>query len=164
MKRLAFLLIPAAALCAEPGIRGFSPQAAAEERRLEDRAHAVPQAARVREYIQRMSAEPHDAGTPASRAVADYAVGLMKSWGLDARIEEFEALIPRPQLRVVEMLSPVPYRASLTEPSTPRPPAVHGFGRATNRERSPPWRCGTSKIAPRTASNLGRMSDARLAN
>jgi N-acetylated-alpha-linked acidic dipeptidase len=56
------------------------------------------------------------AGSPASKAVADYAAGLMRSWGLDARIEEFEALLPYPTSRLLELTAPVRYRAKLEEP------------------------------------------------
>ena len=35
---------------------------------------AVPDAARLLEYMQAMSAEPHVAGRPGSKKVADYAL------------------------------------------------------------------------------------------
>ena len=43
-----------------------------------------------------MAGEPHVAGQPASKKVADYALAKFKSFGLDARIEEFEAMMPWP--------------------------------------------------------------------
>ncbi len=37
--------------------------------------------------MEAMAGEPHVAGQPASKRVADYALEQFKSWGLDARIE-----------------------------------------------------------------------------
>ena len=124
--RIALLLLAAAsgAWCAAPpaSLRGFSGGTAEPQRQLEQRARGVPKAANIREYVRRMSAAPHEAGTPASRAVAGYAAGLMRGWGLDTRIEEFEALIPRPVSSAVEMTAPVAFRATLTEPAIPEDP------------------------------------------
>jgi N-acetylated-alpha-linked acidic dipeptidase len=69
--------------------------------------------------MQRMSAEPHHAGSPGSKAVAEYALNLFQQWGLDARIETFEALLPYPTKRALELVKPVKYRATLKEPRIP---------------------------------------------
>lgn len=98
------------------GIRGFSPDDARIQREQEAKAKSLADSARVRSYIDRMSKEPHAAGSPESRRVAEYAAGLMKEWGLDTRIEEFEALLPYPTKRVLEITAPVKYRAKLQEP------------------------------------------------
>ena len=57
-----------------PALRGFPDDAAAEQRALEEKFRAVPSPERLREYLQAMSAEPHVAGRPGSRKVADYAL------------------------------------------------------------------------------------------
>jgi N-acetylated-alpha-linked acidic dipeptidase len=62
------------------------------------------------------ASEPHHAGSPGSRKVADYILEKFKSFGLDARIEEFEALMPYPTERVLEMTGPERYIAELKEP------------------------------------------------
>jgi hypothetical protein len=59
------------------------------------------------------------AGTPDSHEVAACALGLMKQWGLDAHIEEFEALLPTPKTRLLEMTAPKKFRAKLDEPPVP---------------------------------------------
>ncbi len=66
--------------------------------------------------MRTITAEPHHAGAPGSRKVADYVLGKFKSWGLNAQIEEFESLIPYPTERVVELVSPERYVAKLKEP------------------------------------------------
>jgi len=116
--RLVFplALLPSLLLSAEPGIRGFPSDTVAAERKWEEKLRAIPETARVGRYIERMSREPHLAGTPQSKAVADYLVGLLREWGLDAQIEEFESLLPTPGTRRLEMVAPHTFRAKLQEP------------------------------------------------
>lgn len=97
-------------------IRGYPPEAWAAQHQLESQARAIPQAERIRTYLERMSAEPHVAGSPGSRVVAEYANALLKEWGLDSRIESFEALLPYPVSRTLEMTAPTSFRARLAEP------------------------------------------------
>ena len=97
-------------------IRGFFAKDVAEEQSFEKQAQAVPDTGRLRKYMNFMAAEPHNAGSPRSKAVAEYALGLFKEWGLDAHIEEFEALMPTPTVREVEVLGPKHYVAKLKEP------------------------------------------------
>ena len=116
--KLLVLVITFAALvpAADNSIRGFPPDAAQTERQWEEKLRAVPDPARVGRYIERMSREPHLAGTPQSKAVAGYILGLLREWGLDAHIEEFEALLPTPGTRRLEMVAPKTFRAKLEEP------------------------------------------------
>ncbi|MBI4908463.1 MAG: M28 family peptidase [Acidobacteria bacterium] len=113
---LTTLLACSLAASAQSPIRGFPADAAKQQRQWEQKFLALPEAKRIRTYMQRMSAEPHHAGSAGTRAVADYTLGLLKEWGLDARIENFEALLPYPASRVVEMIAPVRYTARLKEP------------------------------------------------
>ena len=69
--------------------------------------------------MERMADKPHHTGSPGAKAVADYALGQLKEWGLDARIESFEAMLPYPAARVLEMTAPVRYRAQIKEPAFP---------------------------------------------
>ena len=97
-------------------IRGFTAGDLLSERDRETRAKTVPDPERIRGYAKRMSAEPHHAGSPASRQVAEYIAGLLKEWGLDVRIEEYEALLPYPTARTLEMVKPTRVVAQLREP------------------------------------------------
>jgi N-acetylated-alpha-linked acidic dipeptidase len=76
----------------------------------------MPQPANLREYMQAIASEPHHAGSPGGRKVAEYILGRFTSWGLSARIEQSEALIPYPVERVVELVAPERYTAALKEP------------------------------------------------
>jgi N-acetylated-alpha-linked acidic dipeptidase len=98
-------------------IRGFPADALAEHSQREAVLRSTPDTARLREYLSIMSEEPHHAGSPGSRAVAEYALSKFREWGLNAEIEEFEALMPMPLTRRVELLSPGSYVARLEEPA-----------------------------------------------
>jgi N-acetylated-alpha-linked acidic dipeptidase len=98
-------------------IRGFSGDQLREQQALETKLRAIPDAQRIRGYAKRMCAEPHLAGTAASKAVAEYVLGLFQEWGLDAHIENFQALMPYPTKRVVELVEPTRYVAKLKEPA-----------------------------------------------
>jgi len=114
---LGIVLFPPVAHTQEPAaIRGFVGANIAAERDLEHRFQALPSPENLREYMRTITAEPHHAGAPGSRKVADYVLGKFKSWGLNAQIEEFESLIPYPTERVVELVSPERYVAKLKEP------------------------------------------------
>ena len=86
------------------------------QRDLEAKFRAIPKPENLREYMLATAGEPHHAGSPGSRKVADYVLGKFKSFGLDARIEEFEALMPYPTERVLEMTGPERFVAELKEP------------------------------------------------
>src|SRR5580693_5955292 len=116
MKIFLAFLVSAALLAGQEPIRGFPQNQWASEHELEQKAIALPKADRQKVYLERMAKVPHHAGSPASAAVADYALGLFKEFGLDAHIENFEALIPYPTARTLEMVSPVKFRATLKEP------------------------------------------------
>ena len=62
-----------------------------------------------------MSEDPHHAGSPGSKAVAEYVLEKYRSWGVDAWIEEFQVLLPTPLERHVELLGPDGYVARLEE-------------------------------------------------
>ncbi len=113
---LVFATVWAAAAQQTPPIRGFAPERVAAQRDLEEKARQHPDSVRARRYVERMAAEPHHAGSAGSKAVAEYALGLFREWGFDAAIEEFEALLPYPTARSLEMTAPVKFRARLAEP------------------------------------------------
>ena len=97
-------------------IRGFFEHSAEAQREREERFRAIPKPENLREYMRVISEEPHHAGAPGSRKVAEYVLEKFKAWGLDAEIEEHEALMPFPTERVLELLGPESYKAKLEEP------------------------------------------------
>ena len=115
---LSFMLAVPSVLVAQgvAPVRGFPSDVLTGRAELERILRETPDTARLREYMLAMTEEPHHAGFPGSKKVALYALEKFKSWGLDARIEEFRALMPVPVSRRVELLSPTNYVAALKEP------------------------------------------------
>ncbi len=118
---VAALLSPASHAQA-PALRGFPDDAAVVAREREAAFRRVPSREALEEYMTAMAAEPHVAGRPGSRKVAEYALAKFRSWGLDADIETFEALMPWPTERVVEMVAPTRVTLAIKEPQIPEDP------------------------------------------
>ena len=116
---LVFSLCASLPLCGQTqyvNMRGFLAKEVAAESRLEAQAQATPDPKHLRTYMETIAGEPHNAGSPRSKAVAQSLAGMLREWGLDASIEEFEALMPYPTVREVEVVSPKRYVAQLKEP------------------------------------------------
>jgi len=97
-------------------IRGFPDDAVATQRQREEQFRKIPDSARLKEYMEAMAGEPHVAGQPSSKKVADYALAKFKSFGLDAKLEEYEAMMPWPIETSVELVSPEKYTLRVKEP------------------------------------------------
>jgi N-acetylated-alpha-linked acidic dipeptidase len=124
----ALLITPAADSQTANGLRGFSEVNAAKQREVERQFRAIPKPENLREYMRVIAAEPHHAGSPGSRKIADYVLSQLKSFGLDARIEAFEALMPYPTERSLEMIAPERYVAELKEPTVAEDPDSGDLG------------------------------------
>ncbi|MFN7919064.1 MAG: M28 family peptidase [Bryobacteraceae bacterium] len=116
MRALIAFAASAAVLSAQEPIRGFPKSRLVAQHALEEKVRSFPDPVRARNAMKVMSAEPHHAGSPGSKTVAEWALAQMRSYGLDAKIEEFEALLPYPTVRRIEMTAPVKFRARLAEP------------------------------------------------
>ena len=112
----------ASTLPAQDSIRGFQTKDLPAQHQLEEKARAVPDPARLRKYMEYMAAQPHHAGSARDKIVADWALAQLKDWGLDAHIEEFEALLPWPTVRQVSIVSPKPFTLKLKEPAVSEDP------------------------------------------
>src|SRR3954467_15935874 len=106
---------------ADPGhaLRGYSAIASSSETQWERKFRDIPQPDRLRENMRRLSARPHHVGSPYDKDNAEWIARQLKSWGLDAKIEEFDTLFPTPLERSLELLEPVKYKAKLEEPALP---------------------------------------------
>jgi N-acetylated-alpha-linked acidic dipeptidase len=82
----------------------------------ESQFRSIPSAERQREYMQRLSARPHHVGSPYDKENAQWLLATFKQWGLNARIESFDVLFPTPKERLVELLEPKKFTATMEEP------------------------------------------------
>ena len=124
---LSSLLISATGLVLTPApadttLRGFFPQSVQAERDLEARFKAMPDPGRMREAMRRLSARPHHVGSAYDKDNAEWILAQYKSYGWDAHIENFDVLFPTPVDRVVELISPTTFKASLQETAIPMDP------------------------------------------
>ena len=78
----------------EPVIAGFSAQSSRAERGWEDKFRAMPDQAKLREYMQRLSARPHHVGSPYDKDNAEWILAKFKEWGFDAHIESVRCAFP----------------------------------------------------------------------
>ena len=122
----------------------------------EQQARAIPAAANIRATVQKLSSQPHLAGTPASKETAEWILAQLRQYGLDANIETFEALLPTPQERVLEMTAPTHFRAKLQEPAVAADPD------SANPDIVPPYNAysGNGDVtAPLVYANYGLPAD-----
>ena len=87
---LLFVLSSSPVTIFAQSIDGFSPRQAETERRVEEQFRAVPQAGNAREELQRLTAEPHIAGSPEDYATAVYVRDQMRSFGLQSELREYQ--------------------------------------------------------------------------
>ena len=71
----------------------------------------------IGETIKKLSAEPHHISSPGDKKNAEYILSLFTKWGWEAKIETFYVLFPTPETRILEMTSPLSYKAVLKEPA-----------------------------------------------
>src|SRR3954447_10743307 len=117
---LIALLLLATLTTAQPAnppapILGFSPDGAVKEHALESQFDAKLQREHLREWMKHLSARPHHIGSPYDKENAEFLASLFKSWGYEARIEEFDVLFPTPKSRLVELVAPEAYTLKLAE-------------------------------------------------
>ena len=76
----------------------------------------------IGEYMRLMAARPHHLGSPYGKQNAEWILARFTEWGWDARIESYDVLFPTPKERVLELLGPTPFKASLEEPAVAADP------------------------------------------
>ncbi|MCW5963025.1 MAG: M28 family peptidase [Bryobacterales bacterium] len=107
---------------APASILGYPAAQVPGQKSLESSAREKASAANLGKYMHVMAAEPHHAGTEASRKVAEYIRQSLRGWGLQAEYEIYEVMLPYPGDRRLELLSPTKYRAVLQEPAIDQDP------------------------------------------
>jgi N-acetylated-alpha-linked acidic dipeptidase len=118
------ILLPVSAVSQQTPapLLGFTPQSETVERTWESKFMAIPDAKRISGNMHRLAAHPHNVGSAAQRANAEWLVKQYTSWGWDAKLEQFDVLYPTPKTRVLELLGSKPYKAKLEEPVIPEDP------------------------------------------
>jgi N-acetylated-alpha-linked acidic dipeptidase len=110
------LLQPGNAAAPAAALDGYSPAHSATERDWEAKFRNIPDPKSLRDTMQRLSARPHNVGSPYDKDNAEWMLAKFKEFGFDAQIETFYVLFPTPKERLVELLEPTHFVAKLQEP------------------------------------------------
>jgi N-acetylated-alpha-linked acidic dipeptidase len=126
MRFLLLVLLAAAqsALAADERVLGFDAAASNAQRTIESRLDASIDKNEMDQWLRRMSARPHHAGSAAGKENAEFIASLFESWGYDVEIAEYEILLPTPKVREVELVAPTQFSASLREDSLSEDPST----------------------------------------
>ncbi|MGB7726902.1 MAG: transferrin receptor-like dimerization domain-containing protein [Candidatus Acidiferrum sp.] len=104
----------------EAPLYGYSAESSRTERQWEEKMRAIPDPKNLRAYMERLSARPHNVGSPYDKDNAEWLLSKFKEFGLDAHIETFSVLFPTPKERLVELVDGGPhFTAKLQEPPVP---------------------------------------------
>jgi N-acetylated-alpha-linked acidic dipeptidase len=88
----------------------------------DEKYRAIPDAAAIGQYMERLSARPHHVGAPYTKDNAEWMLAKFREWGWDAHIETYDVLFPTPKERLLEMIAPTRFKAVLEEPAVPVDP------------------------------------------
>src|SRR5207253_318797 len=111
------LLAPSAWSADSEALSGYAAASAKTEQDWEAKFRAIPNPANLRTYMQRLSARPHHVGSPYATDNAEWILGKLKEWGLEAKIENYDVLFPTPKERALELVAPTRFTAKLEEPT-----------------------------------------------
>ena len=121
---------------ADPGrqtpIDGFARAHVAAQHEVERRIARFPSTRRLEADHRFLTAEPHIAGSPRDRLLAEWTRDQWIAAGLDSvEIVEHDVLLPYPRDASIEMVGPDPWHATLRE-HTGEPLAFHAYGASGN--------------------------------
>ena len=111
---IATLSLSAGGVTAAPRFgpaKGFADQAA-----LERAFDASIDPAEQGRWLKQLASGPNHVGSPHDKANAEWMLAQYKSFGWDARIEEFQVLYPTPLETKVELLGDHPWTVQAQEP------------------------------------------------
>ncbi len=121
---LFILIVPAIALADPADILGFDSETSEVQRRVEAHLDGSIDPQEMDDWLRHLSREPHHAGSAAGKENAEFIAELLKSWGYQVEIAEYQVLLPTPKTREVELVAPGHYSASLTEDSVEGDPST----------------------------------------
>jgi len=98
-------------------------QPSGDTQALERNFDAMINPAEQLQWLQQMSSEPNQVGSPHDKANADFELAMFKQWGWDAHIERFDVLYPTPISTTVELVSPERITLGGQEPPVPQDPS-----------------------------------------
>ena len=112
---VACALLGSVSFGAPDGLLGFKAASSEAEVQREKAMDAAIDPAEMRSWLEQLSSEPNQVGSPHDKANADFMLAKFKEWGWDARIETFSVLYPTPKSETLELVAPTSFKAALKE-------------------------------------------------
>jgi N-acetylated-alpha-linked acidic dipeptidase len=123
MKLAAILPVVLAATPPDGGLRGFpSVRAANRQRVAEETLQRIASPERCRAHHRELTREPHPAGTPEGKRVADYVAARFREYGFEVEQETYDVLLSSPRAVTVELTAPEPVALGTREDPLPEDP------------------------------------------
>ncbi len=103
----------------------------------------TPTPDRARRWLAALTEDPHVAGTPAEKKVAEYVLARFKEFGLAAEMERYDVFLNHPKHVAVKLTAPVqaelklredPYDVDKDSSESGMFPAFHGYGASGSAE------------------------------
>ena len=97
----------------------------------------TPTPENARRWLFHLTEEPHVAGTPAEKKLADWVQGKLKEFGLEVEMVKYDVFLNHPKSVSLKMIEPRQEELSLIEDNVPQDkdstsrgqfPAFHGYG------------------------------------
>jgi N-acetylated-alpha-linked acidic dipeptidase len=96
-------------------LMGFRGETAKKELDLETTFDKQLQANNLRDWMKLMTAYPHQVGSAYGLKNALFIKEKLTSWGFETHIDTVHVLFPTPKTRIVELIEPTKFKASLIE-------------------------------------------------
>ena len=90
---------------------------------LEKNFDGLISASDQQQWLEQMSSEPNQVGSPHDKANADFELAMFKQWGWDAHIERFDVLYPTPISTSLELVTPQHLKLGGQEPPVAEDPS-----------------------------------------
>ncbi len=114
-------------------IQGFTLRSSEAQRGLEEKLKSLPRAENSRRNHQILTEDPHVAGTPGGKKVADFIHSEFQRYGIASQLVEYEVLLSYPETVEVQLLRPV-------EAELANPEEGYEIDKDTSDSRvDPPW-------------------------
>jgi len=116
---------------------GFFPASNSSQDRAEAAFLAVPTPEQAEAWLRQLTEEPHVAGTPQDRALAEMVRDRLKEYGFESTIASYSVLLNYPKRVSLKLVEPAAQELALFEAGNPRDkdsysldafPAFHGYG------------------------------------
>ena len=143
IRRLTVLILLVPQLALAQGQHGFAPASREAQARAEGVFLATPTPDRARRWLAQLTEDPHVAGTPQEKAVADFVLARFKEFGLDATMTRYDVFLNHPKSVSLKLTAPTEMELSLREDpydvdkdssTSGMFPAFHGYGASGRAE------------------------------